>query len=245
MKICIIGNSHLSCVKKAWDNYSTYYAKLGYEVTFFGSHADTLLNTESSERGVFPLTEQVGNSFYLTSDGEREISFDKYDLFVLHGLSPSLRNYLSLYKYFKNRFSSKSFQEEAFFNIGSTMDFFIKHLIKSGKKIIVTPRPCASFSDISDIDENLKITDDVFYKLIDYIKSGFSKRNLFYLHQPSETLLYNFLTKKEFNENGMGLGAVPIKDNSKFLSDRNVTHMNEIYGRHYLDNLFKNLSDCT
>lgn len=240
MKICIIGNSHIACVKKAWDEMSLS-GSYPHQVTFFGSHADTLLNTESNSTGLFPKNDQVRKSFILTSGGEESVIFNKYDLFFLHGFSPSFRNYHSLYNYFDLRFASSGFKKDSFMNISDTMSKLLKHMMNTQKPVFVTPRPSKAVDDYEKVLDSDKVDNEVYEKVLAYIENGFKNIGFKYLHQPEETLIYNNFTKKEYNTSGIGLGEVPKKDNDHILSSKNLTHMNKAYGKVYLEDIFRNL----
>lgn len=237
MKVCIVGNSHIACIKKAWDSLDASLSE-NFTLAFFGSHADTLLNTTSDENGIYPSNEQVANSFKLTSGGYDHISFEKYDALVLHGFSPSFRNYLSLSNYLENNSVTSRFRDECFFNISLTMGKMIESALKSKLPVYVTPRPCVSYSKQEDIEEKDKISEEVYSKVMNFVKDGFESRSLSYIPQPVDTLIYYNFTKKKYNEAGIGLGAVPKNDNSHVLSSSNLTHMNQLYGKAYLESLF-------
>lgn len=241
MKVCIVGNSHIACVKKAWDSSEASLSEK-FTLTFFGSHADTLLNTTSDEYGIYPSTEQVCNSFKLTSGGHDHISFDKYDALVLHGFSPSFRNYLSLSNYLEKHSVTSRFRDECFFNISLTMGKMIESALKSKLPVYITPRPCVSYNKQEEIVEKDKISEEVYGKVMSFVKDGFKSKSLIYIPQPVETLMYYNFTNKKYNEAGIGLGAVPKNDNSHVLSSSNLTHMNELYGKVYLESLFSRLS---
>ena len=88
MRLCIIGNSHAACLKKAWDRDRDGFP--GVDLAFFATHASTIVNTAVDERRIVALNDQVRNSFAITSGGQDAIEIDRFDAIVLYGFGQSL-----------------------------------------------------------------------------------------------------------------------------------------------------------
>lgn len=232
MKICLIGNSHIACVKKAWDSLSSNYHS--DSITFFGSHADTLLNTKGKNNKLIPTNEQVQNSFKITSNGHTEIDFTLFDICLIHGILPPLRGWYNLSEDFKKNIT----YSQDFINLCiKNYNPIIKHLINEITSCttiptLFTPKPNPAIPKSTKL-----ISNEDFMYTCQFMTSGFNNLGLHYLPQPEETLLNFSSTKNEYNKNGLGLGRVPTKE-AKLAPPENNRHMNQLYGEVYLKNIF-------
>lgn len=235
MNICLLGNSHIACVKNAWDSMSSTYNL--DTITFFGSHADTLLNTISYKNKLLPTNNQVQNSFNMTSNGKTEIDFSLYDICVVHGILPPLRGWYNLSEDFKkNTFYSQAFYSACIKHYNPIVKHLIKEITSSTTiPVIFTPKPHTALQE-----NKLVISNDDFQYLCNFMASGFKAIGLHYIPQPRETLIDFFYTKIEYNKDGLGLGRIPTKE-MKLTPANNYRHMNTAYGEAYLKQLFRYL----
>jgi len=96
-KICIIGNSHIGCIKKGIDFHKDIHPS-DLTIDMFGSRGDTLKCLQFSEGKLFPDIKEVRDMMSITSGGKKEIDLAIYNAFVLIGLRfhiPRIDNRLS------------------------------------------------------------------------------------------------------------------------------------------------------
>ncbi|RUR02877.1 hypothetical protein [Legionella septentrionalis] len=231
MKICLIGNSHIACIKKAWDSLASQYP---FTITFFGSHADTLLNTQAQDKKFTPTNAQVKRSFSITSGGQEEVDFTQFDICIVHGILTPLRNWFPLWRDLrKNIFYSRAFIDACIETFNPIVQHLIKEITACTKlPLIFTPKPNPAI-----LERKQLISPAEYSELCSFMSIRFNALGLHYIPQPDETLADFFYTKAEFNKNGLGLGSVPKKEES-FAPADNVRHMNAAYGEIYLKHVF-------
>lgn len=96
-KICLIGNSALACVKKAWENASLEVRSQA-DLTFFASSAYSTEKLFLRGSALSSDDDKVREQFVLTSGGSSDIDILSFDLFVIYGLSFECRDYLRAFK---------------------------------------------------------------------------------------------------------------------------------------------------
>ncbi len=96
-RVCIIGNSALACIKLAWDQASVAVAS-GTTMTFFGSSQYTVDCLRLAGGRLVPTEEKVGAQFAMTSGGSREIELDRFDHFIVYGVSFEYRDFLRIFR---------------------------------------------------------------------------------------------------------------------------------------------------
>lgn len=95
MRLCLIGNSHLSAFRLALDHISLPDT---ITPTFFGAMRDRLRMVEPQHNRLVPTEKVVRDSFKRTSGGKGEIAIRQYDAFVLVGLSASMKRCLRFHR---------------------------------------------------------------------------------------------------------------------------------------------------
>lgn len=83
--LCVIGNSHAGAVWQAWKS-GAVAASAGFSMTIFASQSNSI-DLDHRNRSFIPLNPTVKEMFAFTSGGEDRIEIDKYDAFLLVGLS--------------------------------------------------------------------------------------------------------------------------------------------------------------
>lgn len=242
MKICLIGNSHIACIKKAWESVHTKYNS--HSITFFGSTADTLLNTRAHQYKLIPTTQQVQNSFHITSNGQEEIDFSLFDLCIVHGVLPILNDWHDLWADLRNIFYSKEFINICINNLIPTAPTpfkpTAKHLIKEITACTAIPLIFSITPNPIQRKKKNPTTNFNFNELLNFMTSVFNVLGVDYILQPEETMNNYFYTKPEFNKNAIGLGGTPTKE-TKFVGIRDYIHLNASYGEIYLKHIFQRI----
>lgn len=81
MRLCIIGNSHIGSIRRAWPSPDAP----GVEVTFFGVGIKQLRRLKQKGTRIVPSDEVARNAFLHTSRGLSAIDFLEYDAFLFVG----------------------------------------------------------------------------------------------------------------------------------------------------------------
>ena len=218
-KICVIGNSHIGCIKKAFDELVVDGGS-NLDISFYGSPSSTLINTCLSRNLITPTDEKVSYMFRVLS-GKDSINIDEYDFFVIHGLF-DVTQHLTLQS--KIQKYSSAVYSFAFENLlGSTLVHIIELLFSYKKelKIVVTPRPAISSKYSGEV-----YSKEIFIENENAYSSYFSNKDVFYLNQPQDSLANFFYTDIDFLKNGLNFS---IEDDGKF-----GDHANLKYGKSYL-----------
>lgn len=187
MKICVIGNSHISTVKMGWEAIGYKYPEV--EFSFYGSIAQSLMGACIDGRRLVPLSESLRRSFRLTSGGSSEIYVDDYDFFLIVGCGFSVECIVELYSEFRSDshvsdgryiLSDSAFGEAANGAIsGKAAIHVYNQLIKlgvNGIAIVPNPLPALIISDYPnsgiwiDVEQNGD-EDNLISLLDDYQKS--------------------------------------------------------------------------
>jgi hypothetical protein len=233
MRICIIGNSHIACVREAWSDDFDKTKK----VTFFGSHANTILNTKNDHNIIKPTDEKVKNNFMLTSNGLNQIVLDDFDIIAIHGLI----TFPSGFKGYLNNLKSEVFyssqaleKSNPFFN--STCGHIVNEIRKTSKiPIFVSPRPLPADKNI-----HKNIIENEFKMLEELAISLLKCSDAIFLLQNDNTKGNYRSTKALFTKNSKRLNPGSIHGSNQHPED-DVYHMNKDFGKCYLENLFQSI----
>ncbi len=87
MKVCIIGNSQVACLKAAWD--ATRGDTPGVEMTFFATFGESHKHLEIEGRRLVPRSAVVRDQILYTA-GRDEIVASDYDVFLVCGCGTDL-----------------------------------------------------------------------------------------------------------------------------------------------------------
>jgi hypothetical protein len=90
MRICVIGDSHVACLKTGWDENSQKIPA-GMTVDYFGAQSSMLRALDVRGSALVPVSDQLRNRLHAISGGKTEIETRHYDVFVIVGLGLNLR----------------------------------------------------------------------------------------------------------------------------------------------------------
>ena len=234
MKLCILGNSHIACIKHAWDNIAERYP--GVDVVFFGSSANTLEHAKAEQGVLVPGTEQVARSWELTSGGSRELAVERFDHVVVHGVLPFLTRWERLFRWVnKNQTASSAFVRDCFWRGHPLTHKVLAQVDQLDKsRILLTPRP----SPVRQ-GEEVPLPEAGYRELESFMASGFRALGYRVRLQPLASLTQGFHTFRRYNEDAIGLGKRP--ENLTRAPEGDRTHMNLAFGELYLDDLLSAL----
>ena len=152
MRLCIIGNSHLGCVKKA--GRSTPSSK-GFRPTFFGAPGNTMQGARLTGDTIFPPNEYTTH-FRVMSGGLDRVRLEDYDAFLLVGLSLATEHACSAYKTHRLAQHARSgefliseacLEKAVDGSVTTSAAYYIARLIKSVRNapILILPKSAAAY----------------------------------------------------------------------------------------------------
>lgn len=234
VKICVIGNSHLSSLKLGFDNIASEFPDV--KITFFGSIGATFDELVLENRKLIAKTDEVKNVMALTSGGLTHIDVDDYDLFILHGLAFSFYGFVSrgLNQLVTcNQSGQTQLLKWKHLNVQCLSTKLAKKLLKLNKLVLLSPQPFLSERVIRTLYPKWGFWNNLLnderkddYALVLYALAAWKKQliQLKALEQPPSTIAHQFFTQNKFSVN-----AISLKDMvSKHKGD--VLHMNPEYG---------------
>lgn len=85
-RLCILGNSHVGALKRAWDARGTANPEADVAPTFFASRHRGLSQARVEGRHLVPGTEDLARDLAFTSGGDGTVALDDFDAFLVYGL---------------------------------------------------------------------------------------------------------------------------------------------------------------
>lgn len=239
MKICLIGNSHIACLGEAWSE--NHY---GLDITFFGSHLKTIVNTKNIDNIIYATTSSLKSNFIMTSRGKDSIDLNNYDVIVIHGLIQQLINYAIHIESIKNNiyYSSEIIKKSNPFFSCACHHIVTEIRKTSGIKIL------CSFAPNPIQTEPSKVINEFVYKsIVDLFNKLSEEFNFEILHQPPETLKNYIYTLDRYNKGSKKFDPCTIVGTQEYSHD-DTLHMNAEFGHLYLQQLKRrldNLKPCS
>ncbi|MCL5255764.1 MAG: hypothetical protein M1363_06525 [Gammaproteobacteria bacterium] len=224
MKLCVIGNSHAGCVRKAIE---TYAPQLDFSPTFFASSGSTVVDSRMKDQTLQPQTELLRASWEVTSGGLEEIHFPDYDAIWLLGFPAAFHELASIARQLVAPFSVQ-FRQTAVVKSRPAMQHLVPMLQGLSCPIFVTSRPNRAVVPKRSSNDCGEAEYDASRAVVANLFADFG---MTYVPQPLETLSSMGTTKLNYSKAGLGLGK-SIKE-GKLESQKgedDVTHMNVEYG---------------
>lgn len=229
MKIAILGNSHVICLKQGWDRMRSDIDDV--EVTFFASKGPGLSNLRCEAGALVATDEALIEDLRYSSGGTREIVAAAYDAFLVAGVGGRLPR-------IRTRFSS-AVQAQCLRDwTDSSLNARICAMLRS-----LTPAPiyamhapaAAAGASRSDPEASLS-HDDVFRQAA----LEFERIGARLLPQPASTLESNGFTKADYAVGSLRwsvFGAHP----PQHFPDTDIAHMNADFGEIAMQAFFERL----
>jgi len=237
IRLCLIGNSHLACMKLGWDAIRD--RNVDVAPTWFAAGGNFELKAESN--CLVPITNRVKNSFAMTAGGETVIDPRRYDVFVLCGLLLSIRRAVLMALTHKphslESMEAEHLVSDALFKIALMSAFeqtpaivFARSLRGlTDRKIILFPvpmpserianrrKPFAPFQDHGAAEGLATLVRDAVAALAE-------SATVDVVWQPDATIIKSMFTLHEFSE-----GSVRLL-NDRQHSENDFAHMNAKFG---------------
>ena len=85
MKVCVLGNSHVSALKLAWDELAATYSSIN--IDFFAAKGKSLGGLSVAGDKLVAGKPSLKKSIAYTSGGKESVSVSEYDAFLVYGLT--------------------------------------------------------------------------------------------------------------------------------------------------------------
>lgn len=252
MKILIVGNSHVGSLKRAWDIVKPDYSSQ-YELHFAAARGKSLENAIIEDGKLFSENPHVSKSLEYTY-GKETVDFKELmpDRVLVYGCGLVFSRFLKTYRSFEKGHYSEKCKDIALYDAYRTAcGFHLAHKIqknyrKSGRILVTAPAPAEEKlatntekyieTDQQEMEVN-EISDLVNFSN----KSFFEKFGLRYVLQPEETMAENYTLTLHKYSVGSKVLEVGKKNDSKIHNQADRNHMNDEFGKLYLEALFSKL----
>jgi hypothetical protein len=87
-RICVIGNSHVGCLKLAWNQACEQHPST--KLTFFAAPGQSAKDLIVTPTKITPGTHSLRKHFAMTSKSSGEIELDEFEVFLIVGLLPTV-----------------------------------------------------------------------------------------------------------------------------------------------------------
>ncbi|MGV3572506.1 MAG: hypothetical protein ACO1PB_18045 [Ramlibacter sp.] len=220
MKLCILGNSHASSLRRGWDLLAA--AHPGHEPVFFASRGTGLGELEVSGDTLVPVTPKVAHDIAFTSGGLAAIRPDDYDAVLLYGLSLGVPD-------LDARLSEAVAHAACVDSVQGSTALRLARRIRaiSARPIYLGPNPLLAWVEGPPRARKWSY-DTVFERCA----AAIDVPGVSLLRQPPATLHDEWTTRPEFLKDAMTLD-VGDADSSRLYGGRR--HMNAAFGRLWLE----------
>jgi hypothetical protein len=225
MNICILGNSHVGALKRAYDKISTDYPDI--QITFFAQRGYDLTELDVDNGKLVANSDVLRQAIMFTSGGIDSIAPESYDIFLIYALGTK-PNFVAPGIYYSSQVKELALADIA--NNSAAMNLIKKIRCLTDKPIYLghDPLPAGQSNDVPADDHGMYI--DGIKKINDHI---YQKLNVKLLMQPLETLVSWNRTNINFSSGSERLAVGDVSDAQIHPEDDEI-HMNDQFGEMWL-----------
>lgn len=234
MKLCIIGNSHLACIKNGWDKIAGGHSDV--EPVFFGAPGDQIrrLGVKPSKRRnrglLVPHTKVLRKSMAHTSGGLNQIKIQDYDAILLFGLFLTLPLvHMKLSAAVRAQTVRDSVHETTSFvtiskirELSARIPVFVGHDPLQARQLTENPTP--------PLDADLFSYDEAFVAM----EAELAETDVTLLAQPAETIGEGLVTQEAWSKGSSRLD-IGTEHSEGAHTALDIRHMNAEYGALFLE----------
>lgn len=232
MKICVIGNSHVGALKRAWDAMPGRHQSAN--ITFFAARGRGLEGLAVNDGRLVPETEFLKKSLEFTSGGKQVIDPDEYDVSLVYGLGAS-----GLFISPKRYYSSAVLRQAANDHVAGTPSFNLIRKIRqlTDKTVFVGHSPLRAFRG-----EGFKVVEPEAYLfglevVNDFVYSSIGSE---LVAQPLHTIVNGRFTNPLFSQGSKRL-SIRDKHDDEHHPENDYAHMNDEFGAEWLTSFLDNI----
>ena len=250
-RVCMIGNSHLACLKLGWGRVRERHP--GLEITFFGSRGGLCQHLQLCGHKLVPTNDTLAADLRWISGGLNDIALDHFDTFILMALQFAPTRVSQVAREFsyidsrldprKRLISRECFLQSVLDGLGSSIAVSIAEKIRStvSQPIVIVPQPhvSAAWRDIAAFRNGFGNAPPGCWALLGQIwkdcaskaAEGAGAKALF---QSGETMVDCFFTDHRFCKESVMLAEGLSREHP----GNDFVHMNAEYGEVVLEALF-------
>ena len=240
MKICIIGNSHVGALKRAWEKHFDWAETKKVSITFFAARGRKLNRLKYKDGMLIAKTEQLKKMLSFTSGGESFIDLNAYDVLLLYGLGTA--------PYYANDlFYSEAVIGDFIKEYSSTSSLALKilRLIPQdlGKKIYIGHDPMGAGKSRANrlLDE---CANNDYERGISLVNNRiFNPHGAKLLGQPSQTIAASGRNTISTYSKGSKRLAAGAANDTRLHPETDSSHMNESFGEAWLDHFLLHIAN--
>jgi hypothetical protein len=230
--LCIIGDSHVGALKKAWSIVTAEYPNI--KITFFAQRGFGLNSLVAENGKLHSPIEVVAAALEFVSGGKRHIDPDEYDVFLIYGCGARANFSVG------GQFHSRAVRDKTMHDlVDGSLSFKLLTILRAitNKPVFVGHNPLRGAKNIESAP-----------RLDAYVAGIEMLNNLLYrplsaeiLMQPLETIGTRCATRSEFSKGSRRL-AIGDRFDDETHSESDDNHMNEEFGKIWLAELLKKLA---
>jgi hypothetical protein len=231
MKICVIGNSHVGALKRAWDKLSP--ANPTREMVFFAHRVDGMAALKVEGNQLVPTSESLEAAMKFTSGGLDHILPKDYDVFLIYGLRAN-PNFDS-----GDRFISRQVRQQAVDDLTQNkLSLKILKMVRqlTDARIFLGHNPLSSASALvpntstEAYESGIAVLNELFY----------GPMGAEMLVQPLRTIVNGRNTDAAFSQDSQRLAISDSKGEDRHPKGED-RHMNQAFGEIWLGEFFARL----
>lgn len=234
MKLCIIGNSHLACIKTGWDKIAGAHSDI--EPVFFGAPVDHIRRlvvkpSKRRNRGLLvPRTKVLRKSMVNTSGGLNQIKIQDYDAILLFGMFLTVPLvHMKLSAAVRAQVVRDSVHETTCYQtiekvreISTKVPVFVGHDPLQARQLAENPNP--------PLDADLFSYDEAFAAM----EAELAETDVTLLAQPAETIGAGLVTQEAWSKGSSRLD-IGTEHSESAHAGLDIRHMNAEYGALFLE----------
>lgn len=228
MNICVIGNSHVACLKKAWDTFKTD----DINIDFFAHQAQGMSALSVNGNSLVSTNDKLKQALIRSSLGKQTIIPAEYNAVVLVGLGLELLH-LNTLKKFSHAVKEATYSDY----VKQTLLYSLAEKVRS-----ISNRP------LYILHAPLKAKDakpqgcKIYIDSVRFLSGAFSEiSDVNVLLQPLKTVVEDRFTSPEYAKAALKLDVGKI--DKHHIEDG--AHMNADFGKLWLDDLLAAITEST
>lgn len=228
-RICIIGNSHVACLKTGWNTLRDRYP--GMKLTFFASRAGRMSALRAQGTTLVPGNPQLEADIRFTSNGKSSINLAEFDGVLIVGLGlrvPAL----------EARLSAAVIAATASDSLTASINHKLATLVRAACQCPVWIGHTPQKAIAANGRETPKFAS--YQRSFEALRRALDIPGARLIPQPEITLFKNWNTKLEFSQGSTRLDVGDSISNQPHPS-KDDEHMNGHFGAIYLQSLFTTL----
>lgn len=224
IRLCVIGNSHVASLKKAWNDLSGQYP--GVRITFFACRGRHLFNLAAKDGCLSCDGEVLKQILAFTSGGASEVRVSEYDQFLIYGSDAR--------PYFTSPgevFSRAAVMQSVYDSVGGTLAYHLLRQLRllTDKPVYVGHTPLLGAKEVRSRQRPATFVDGIAF--VNRVFYSAFKAEL--VPQPIETVVNGMATDPVYVPGATRLAVGDALDDlAQPVTD--LSHMNGEFGKLWL-----------